>query len=1280
MLESGTCLAVRLKGERTAMNTDRNIAFGALALEVGAIDAAQFHEACADWARDRRTPLADLLVARGWISPEQRARLDRELRAQNGATVAGTDPGGLPTTLAAPDADRVGLTTEVAPGSAGPDDRDSAGASTVAESAVSATAAMATTVDFGGSGGAQADQSTVAIEGGPQRVAPLGTGGEPTERYTRTRLHARGGIGQVWLARDDSLGREVALKELRPDRLSDGASWARFLEEARVTGQLEHPGIVPVYELSRDTPGQNPFYTMRFVRGRTLGEAIQEYHERRRAGRAGPLDRAALLEAFVGVCNAVAYAHSRGVIHRDIKGQNVILGDFGEVMVLDWGLAKHVQGPAEPAGADAGRGGEASPVDATLPGQVLGTPAYMAPEQAAGRPDLIGPRTDVYALGAVLYEILTGGPPFRAETVTELLRQVREDTPPRPRTVNPEAPPALEAVCLKAMAKAPEGRYAQATDLAREVRRWLADEPVEAYPEPWTKRAARWARRHRPAVAAAAAVLVIAAGALGVTSIIVRRERDEARQQREIARTAVNDMYTGVAEDWLEDYLDPLQHDFLERALAYYQKFAGPMAGQAPVRRETALALLRVGDIHRKLGRDDEAERSYREAMTQFASLAPLGRDDALHQARLRARIGALLVAVGRHDEAEPLLSEARADQEGLLPQRSGDAQAAFDLARTCREQANLDRIRRRNSEARAAYDRGVAVLEPIVAAQPKLVEPRRELGTVLARLGQLLVEVGDEAAAEATLRRGLTVLEPLLTEFPTNPRIREGLADTLDNLGRLLRRKPGAAEEAEARLKLAVDHYQRLAEDFPGRPEYQRLLSRGWVNLGVLYTTSGRLADAEPAFRRAAETLRVLRDRIPDEPKVHRDLGIALNNLGSTLEQTGRAEDAATEFRHAIAIQEEMVAKHPDVPDFQNSLASDLLNLASVLRLTEGPDETDGPLQRAQNILETLVTKHPDMPEYRAELARVLGLRGVVLSQAGGAQAEPLFRAAVEAYDRLVEAHPDDLSLRASLADTLTNFAELKIDGRRVADARALGERSVALYRDIARDAPDDAAVQVNLGTVLVNLGESLAEAGKPEAAAPVYEQAAEVLGPLAARPNAAPEVHHRFAYLLTNQGKLLLGTGQPAEAKTSLKRAIAEQRVYLEALKLPISRSTEWQEQNTLLARATVAEGQHREAAEIAVRIPKEAPSRPEARVEAARLLSRCAALAETDGQLSEAQRSPLAQLYADRAVAQLRVAIDSGYQLPEPLEDDPDFSPLHARPDFQNLVAAAPPQPEE
>ena len=456
------------------MDTDRNLLFGVLALQADLIDAAQFAEICSAWTARMDIPLRDLLVERRFLTPAEKSLveqlMERKLQKSGGDVDASL-------TASVHDEARRVLTAVK-----DPDIQHSL------------------------------SDLTYDYECAPSSSLPHP---QSRERYTRTKLHARGGIGQVWLARDGELGRDVALKELRPDRAENPVTWERFLKEARVTGQLEHPGIVPIYDLARRSHDQQPFYTMRFVKGHTLAEAITAYHQKRIAGTSGSLDRQALLNAFVAVCNAVAFAHSRGVIHRDLKPQNIVAGDYGEVIVLDWGLAKLLDRPEQDPGTP--------PVvleeeqGATMPGQVLGTPAYMAPEQAAGRLDLIDQRTDVYGLGAILYEILTGGPPFAGSSSNEILRKVQTEEPERPRLVCRDVAPALDAVRLRALARRPADRYARAKDLAEEVRRWLADEPVEAWPEPWAARARRWARRHRTTVAGV--VVALAAGVVGLAAV-----------------------------------------------------------------------------------------------------------------------------------------------------------------------------------------------------------------------------------------------------------------------------------------------------------------------------------------------------------------------------------------------------------------------------------------------------------------------------------------------------------------------------------------------------------------------------------------------------------------------------------------------------------------------------------------------------------------------------------------------------------------------------------------
>ena len=254
-----------------------------------------------------------------------------------------------------------------------------------------------------------------------------------------SRTHDRGGQGEVWIAEDTELHRKVALKQLRAHCADDPISQARFVHEAEVTGRLEHRGIVPVYSLGRFENGR-PFYAMRFVAGTRLGDAIVKFHVARTADPAHvdcSLKLRRLLGRFVDVCNTVAYVHSRGVLHRDLKPANIILDEYGETLVVDWGLAKSGSRDLDPASTEITLPTvSVSKTPSTLAGTTIGTPAYMSPEQASGPTSELGPATDVYSLGATLYCVLTGKPPFEGRDPSIILPKVaRRSFPGRVRSI-----------------------------------------------------------------------------------------------------------------------------------------------------------------------------------------------------------------------------------------------------------------------------------------------------------------------------------------------------------------------------------------------------------------------------------------------------------------------------------------------------------------------------------------------------------------------------------------------------------------------------------------------------------------------------------------------------------------------------------------------------------------------------------------------------------------------------------------------------------------------------
>ncbi|QDS89229.1 Serine/threonine-protein kinase PknD [Rosistilla ulvae] len=387
-----------------------------------------------------------------------------------------------------------------------------------------------------------------AAENDPYQTLPntdLGPTREVTshgqDRFRKLHKHAEGGLGMVSLAEDLDFGRDVAIKEIK-ERFADILdSQNRFIYEAEITGRLEHPGIVPVYALGRYDDGR-PYYAMRFITGNSLADEIATLHAPENGEHFTGRLRS-LLNRFQSVCNTIEYAHSRGVLHRDLKPANIMLGEYGENLVVDWGLAKatdHVAETADPGQpvSLSGSGGAK-----TQQGAVVGTPYYMSPEQASGDPQQMGSQADVYSLGATLYHLMTGIAPFSNQgfsSVGELLEQVRSGNVPSPRSIRSDLPKPLVAICRAAMDPDRERRYKTARELAEDVDRYLADERVSVVRESWLGRAGRWARKNRSWSAALIASTFVIALATSTATVISLNALEETKTaQRAVERANV---------------------------------------------------------------------------------------------------------------------------------------------------------------------------------------------------------------------------------------------------------------------------------------------------------------------------------------------------------------------------------------------------------------------------------------------------------------------------------------------------------------------------------------------------------------------------------------------------------------------------------------------------------------------------------------------------------------------------------------------------------------------
>jgi serine/threonine-protein kinase len=933
-----------------ALAAERDLLFGLLALQNGLIDQGQLVAAFQAWTRDKARPLAEHLADRGDLDPDQRAGVEAmvglHLRKHGGdaARSLAAIPAGRSTreSLAALGDPAIEQTlTQLASGSDGDADR---------------TASYA-----------------------------VGTATSDRQRFRVLRPHARGGLGAVFVALDAELNREVALKQILDQHADDPMSRQRFLIEAEITGGLEHPGIVPVYGLGAYADGR-PYYAMRFIRGDSLKEAIEHFHAdeslRRDPGRRS-LELRKLLRRFVDVCNAIEYAHSRGVLHRDIKPSNIILGRHGETHVVDWGLAKaigrHEAGMelAEPTLIPSSASGSAE----TLPGSALGTPAYMSPEQALGDLERLSPRSDVYGLGATLYCLLTGQPPFEGDDVGALLRAVQQGDVAPPRSVDRAIDPALEAVCLKAMALHPSARYGSPRALAEDIERWMADEPVSALREPWPRRAGRWLRRHRVWLAAGAATalatvvgLVMVMGLqfqanrrLRAANQSERQAHDLAQRRLAVAMKAIRGYHSGFADDTLarDAKMESLRTKLLGTALDFYRTLGDLLEeGQdARTRAELADAFESVAGLLRYNGSQADALAAYGREVSLREALADDDPDGRHRRALARALrdIAILQYFGGRMDDAERAIRRAIVLAEALLAARPASARDEDALAESL---AVLYLVRERSPEAAELLRRAIDLAE---RAARGVLGDTDESGLYRAHLAGYLEMLGSRVAGDAAERLGLLqrarqLHEELARAKPGEEDYRFNLADTDLAIARL-RRETGRPDLARESFLRAIEGAERIVRESPHVTPFKALLSGSLSGLAELLDHEGDKAGALERQRQAVAIMEGLARGNPQILRYRRDWARGLDNVGNIQRGLGQRDEAERSYRESLRILNELEGADPG-RDFLRRLRArtlahlDILErnagrpraalrtLQEALELSEGIAEPDGRLQ----------------------------------------------------------------------------------------------------------------------------------------------------------------------------------------------------------------------------------------------------------------------------------------------------------------------------------------------
>ena len=797
----------------------------------------------------------------------------------------------------------------------------------------------------------------------------------------------RGGMGVVYEARQLSLNRKVALKVLPFAAMWDEKQVARFRNEAQAAAQLHHPHIVPVFAVGQERGVH--FYAMQFVAGRSLAEVVQglqhcdkekvsiEKHSRvatnSTLGVATTWNTAEppcefsheFSQAHSGYCRKIArlgiqaaeavhYAHECGVVHRDIKPSNLLLDSQGKLWITDFGLARMQNNPS-----------------ITVTGDIVGTLRYMSPEQATGQHALVDQRTDVYALGATLYELLTLQAAFPGEDRHRVLSAIEQDEPSSLRSINPSIPADLETIVLQAMAKSRDTRYSTAQDLAEDLDRFLQGKPTVARRPTAVDRAAKWIRRHRYAAAAAMLVLVAIATISSIGAILLARETAQkeaalvtAEQNLNHARLVVDRFGTHFSRE-LERLpgSEPLQRELLQDTLSYYKEFLTNSSQEPELKTELARTAFKTAGIARRLGRPNEAREFYSKALQLFEQLSlstGIRNSHFQDRATCHNELGLLEMSQGNVLQAKEHYQAAIRQQSELVKSEKYGPEAVRTLAEMQINLGLLHRQTRDTNQAKSSIQPAIDLLQQLSERHPGEARHAHDLAIALNNLS-FVEQESDWPAARNSCQAAVEILQGLLKDrhklsremYSGSTEQRSDLALCYNNLG-AIESHLGQHQKACHLHRKAIELQEQLSRQAPAIVRYCSELAVSWNNLGQSLVQAGEVAESSTAFEQAQEIMSKLAEDFPTEVSFLSSLAGVLNNQAMALESAGDLAHALKLYESAIQHQREVLKQAPQLASCRENLNKHYINYGRVLRKVGRPIDSAEVARKRRNLWAT--------------------------------------------------------------------------------------------------------------------------------------------------------------------------------------------------------------------------------------------------------------------------------------------------------------------------------------